>query len=169
MNSGATVDATDARILLALAHEPRATILALAQRLGLSRNTVQARLTKLETNGALGSRERGVAPGALGYPLTAFVTMHVDQHRLSEVAETLAAIPEVVEVFGLSGQTDLLARVVAADAEDLYRIAGQILASPGVERTTTALAMRELVPHRLTPLLERVAGIGRRSGRPNGR
>lgn len=108
-------------------------------------------------------------PGALGYPLTAFVTMCVDQHRLSEVTETLGAVPEVVEVFGLSGQTDLLARVVAADAEDLYRIAGQILAGPGVERTTTALAMREPVPHRLTPLLEQVARIGRRSGRPNGR
>ncbi|WTJ72498.1 Lrp/AsnC family transcriptional regulator [Kitasatospora sp. NBC_01539] len=159
VNSGRTVDATDARILLALAEEPRATVLALAQRLELSRNTVQARLARLEHGGALGSGERWVLPSALGYPLTAFVTMQVDQHRLAEVSDALAAIPEVVEVVGLSGGTDLLARVVAADAEDLYRIAGQILASPGVERTNTALAMRELVPHRLTPLLQRVAGV----------
>jgi hypothetical protein len=41
------------------------------------------------------------------------------------------------------------------DAEDLYRIAGQLLALRGIERTTTALAMRELVPHRITPLLRR--------------
>ncbi|WP_030985208.1 Lrp/AsnC ligand binding domain-containing protein, partial [Streptomyces sp. NRRL WC-3744] len=60
-------------------------------------------------------------------------------------------------VFGLSGETDLLVRVVATDAEDLYRIAGQILAVRGIERTTTALAMRELVTHRLTPLLHRLA------------
>ncbi|MFE2040588.1 Lrp/AsnC family transcriptional regulator [Streptomyces sp. NPDC059477] len=166
MNSGAVVDSTDARILLALAREPRATVQALAQRLGLSRNTVQARLAKLELSGALGSRERWVVPGALGYPLTAFVTLRVDQHRLPEVADALAAIPEVVEVFGLSGDTDLLARVVAADAEDLYRIAGQILAGPGVERTSTALAIRELVSHRLTPLLERVSRTGRSSASP---
>ncbi|MEU1232158.1 Lrp/AsnC ligand binding domain-containing protein [Streptomyces sp. NPDC005828] len=63
----------------------------------------------------------------------------------------------MVEVFGLSGETDLLARVAAIDAEDLYRIAGQILAVPGTERTTTSLAMRELVPHRLAPLLRRAA------------
>lgn len=47
--------------------------------------------------------------------------------------------------------------MVATDAEDLYGIAGRILAVPGIERTTTALAMRELVPHRLTPLLRRAA------------
>lgn len=166
VNSGPAVDATDARILLALAGEPRATVLALAQRLGLSRNTVQARLAKLEDGGTLGSCERRVVPSSLGYPLTAFVTMRVDQHRLAEVSDALAAIPEVVEVFGLSGETDLLARVVAVGAEDLYRIAGQILGIPAVERTSTALAMRELVPHRLTPLLQRVAGTGPRSHRP---
>lgn len=157
MNSGATADATDARILLALADDPRATVLALAERLALSRNTVQARLARMDDNGTLGSFERRIATAALGYPLTAFVTAQVDQHRLAEVAGTLGDIPEVVEVFGLSGPTDLLVRVAAADAEDLYRVAGKILACPGIERTTTSLAMRELVPHRLTGLLRKTA------------
>src|SRR6476646_4823953 len=40
------------------------------------------------------------------------------------------ALP-ILEVYGLSGPVDLLARVVARDADDLYRIAGQILATPG--------------------------------------
>jgi DNA-binding Lrp family transcriptional regulator len=166
VSNGPAVDATDARILLALADEPRATILAVAERLRLSRNTVQARLGKLEQSGALGSFERRITPAALGYPLTVFITAQVDQHRLAEVADALEAIPEVVEVFGLSGEVDLLVRVVAADAEDLYRIAGQILAVPGVDRTSTALAMRELVPHRLTPLLRRTAGEDRGVGGP---
>jgi hypothetical protein len=47
--------------------------------------------------------------------------------------------------------------VVAADADDLYRIAGQILAIPGVERTNSALVMRELVSYRIKPLLQRRA------------
>ncbi|GAA0666445.1 MULTISPECIES: Lrp/AsnC family transcriptional regulator [Streptomyces] len=158
MNSERDLDATDARILLALAASPRATVVALAERLGLSRNTVQARVARMEQSGALGSFERRITPNALGHPLTAFVTARVDQRRLAEVSEALADIAEVVEVFGLSGETDLLVRVVARDAEDLYRIAGQILAVPGIERTTTALAMRELVPHRLTPLLRRASG-----------
>ncbi len=55
--------------------------------------------------------------------------------------------------------------MVAADADDLYRIAGRLHAVPGVERSSTSLAMNQLVPHRLTPLLERAAeGTGRRRG-----
>lgn len=153
-----TLDATDARILLALTADSRATVVALAEQLGLSRNTVQARVVRMEQSGALGSFERRITPKALGHPLTAFVTAQVNQHRLAEVSRSLAGIAEVVEVFGLSGETDLLVRVVGKDAEDLYRIAGQILAVPGIERTTTSLAMRELVPHRLTPLLRRTTG-----------
>ncbi|OMI35545.1 Lrp/AsnC family transcriptional regulator [Streptomyces sparsogenes] len=162
MTTERTLDATDARILLALATDPRATIVALAEQLGLSRNTVQARVARMEQSGALGSFERRIAPNALGHPLTAFVTARVDQRRLAEVSEALEGIAEVVEVFGLSGETDLLVRVVATDAEDLYGIAGRILAIPGIERTTTALAMRELVPHRLTPLLRRAVRDGSR-------
>jgi DNA-binding Lrp family transcriptional regulator len=151
------LDQTDARLLLALRDEPRATVLALAERLGLSRNTVQARLARLEQRAVVGSFERRIDPAALGYPLTAHITVRVDQRRLAPVAEGLAEIPEVVEVLGLSGEVDLLVRVVAKDADDLYRVAGRILATDGVERTTTALAMRRLVDFRLTPLLERAA------------
>lgn len=152
------LDSLDAELLLALADEPRAPVAALAQRLGVSRNTVQARLGRLRARGALRSFERRIDPAALGYPLSAVITTRVTQRRLEEVADALALIPEVVEVDGLSGETDLLVHIVAADADDLYRIAGQVLAAPGVERTSTALVMRELVRHRLTPLLRRAVG-----------
>lgn len=152
------VDATDARLLRALTAAPRASVLALAETLGLSRNTVQARLASLDARGALGSFERRIDPAALGYPLTAFVSVQVVQRRLAAVAAALDGVPEVVEVLGLSGDADLLVQVVARDADDLYRIAGQLLATDGVERTTTSLVMRRLVEHRLGPLLDRIAG-----------
>lgn len=155
MPKPAGLDRTDARVLLALARQPRATTIALAQHLGLSRNTVHTRLAALEQRGALDSFERRIAPAAIGYPLTAFVTTRVVQRELDAVATALGEIPEVLQVQGVSGETDLLIQVVAADADDLYRIAGQILAVPGVERTSTALVMRQLVPYRISPLLER--------------
>jgi len=150
-------DTTDARILLALTRQPRATTVALAQQLGLSRNTVQARLTALEQRGVVDSFERRINPAAMGYPLTAFVTTQVVQRQLDAVTTALGQIPEVLHVQGLSGQADLLVQVVATDADDLYRVAGQILAIPSVERTSTALVMRELVDYRITPLLHRLA------------
>lgn len=160
------MDATDARLLLALAESPRASVLALAERLGLSRNTVQARLARLDDRGVLGSFERRIDPAALGYPLTGFVTVQVVQRMLAEVAAALDDVPEVVEVLGISGQTDLLVQLVARDADDLYRVSGQLLGIDGVERTSTSLVMRRLVEHRLAPLLERIAGQGSGTGVP---
>ncbi|GAA3838477.1 MULTISPECIES: Lrp/AsnC family transcriptional regulator [Amycolatopsis] len=151
------VDAVDARILLELAEHPRATTLAIADRAGISRNTAQTRIARLEA-GSLDSFERRISPAALGYPLTAFITAQVTQRLLDEVAAALAGVPEVLEVQGISGPVDLMVHVVARDADDLYRIAGLILAIPGVERTNTALVMRQLVDYRIKPLLHQAAG-----------
>jgi DNA-binding Lrp family transcriptional regulator len=157
MRKAARVDRIDAKLLLILIEEPRATVSAIAERVGLSRNTVQARLAKLDEDAIIGSPESSIDPTVLGYPLTAFINVRVRQRLLSEVADFLRGIPEVIEVTGLSGVSDLLVRVAARDADDLYRIAGHILAAPGVEHTETALAMRKLVNHRLVPLLNRIA------------
>jgi DNA-binding Lrp family transcriptional regulator len=152
------LDATDARLLLALTQDPRASVMALSQRLGLARNTVQARLARLEQSGALASFDRRVLPEALGYRLSAYVTVQVVQRSLAEVSGGLAQIPEVLEVIGLSGVADLLVRIVARDADDLWRITEQVLAIPGVQRIDTALALRRFVDHRVSQLLERAAG-----------
>jgi DNA-binding Lrp family transcriptional regulator len=151
------VDATDARLLLALAEDPRASVMALSQRLGLARNTVQARLSRLESSGALAPLDRRVRPEALGYRLAAYMSVQVVQRGLAEVSRALADVPEVLEVTGLSGAADLLVHVVAQDADDLWRITEQVLAIDGVQRVDTALALRRFVDHRLAPLLRRAA------------
>lgn len=151
------VDDTDVRLLFALIDNPRATVVSIADQVGLNRNTVHARLTRFDNDQVLGNFERRIDAKALGYPLSAFVFVTVTQQRLDEVADALAEIPEVLEVFGLSGKPDLLIRVAVRTADDLYRIAGKILASPGVERTETSLVMRKMVDYRVRPLLAEVA------------
>ena len=150
-----TVDTTDAQLLRALCDEPRSTFVALANRLGLSRNTVQSRMSRLEESNTLWSFDRRIDPAALGYPLTAFIDVHLQQKRLAEIVAQLALIPEIVEAHGMSGQADLLVRVVCTDADDLFRIDGTILAVDGVERTATSLVMSELIPFRARQLLDR--------------
>lgn len=148
-------DAVDRALLSALADAPRATVVALADRLGMSRNTVQARMARLESSGAFLSFERSIDPSSLGYPLEAFIAVHVRQKRLSDVIAELERIPEVIQAHGLSGSVDVLVRVVCRDANELFRIDADILTIDGVERTETSLAMGELIPYRLRPLLER--------------
>jgi DNA-binding Lrp family transcriptional regulator len=151
------LDRTDARILLAMCDAPRATGVQLANVLNLARNTVQARLARWEQQKILAPIDRCVSPRDLGYPLQAFITAVVDQHRLDECIAELQTVAQVTQITGLSGVADLLIGVVAADADDLYRVAGLVLAVPGVERTTMSVAMHEVVAYRTRPLLEQLA------------
>jgi DNA-binding Lrp family transcriptional regulator len=82
-------DAVDLDLLRGLAADPRASYVALAERLGLSRNTVQARMTRLEAEGALLAFDRRIDTHGLGYPLTAFITVVVRQRELPRIAEAL--------------------------------------------------------------------------------
>lgn len=149
-------DAVDATLLRALVARPHSTNLALAETTGLARNTVRARLARYEAEGALRSFERRLDPEFLGFPLEAFILVTVKQRLLAQISASLAEIAEVTQVFGLSGVADLLVNVVARDADDLYRVAGQVLDIDGVERTSTGLVMGEFVPHRAAQLIDTV-------------
>jgi DNA-binding Lrp family transcriptional regulator len=152
------VDDLDARILLALDADPRATTVALADRLGLARNTVQARLKRLEESGLLREHSRRVEPAALGYPLTALITMSISQRVGQPTQEAILRIPEVVELLVTTGDGDLLARVVARDTTDLHRITNLLLEAPGVVRSNTTIVLQEVQPFSVRSLLRRHAG-----------
>jgi DNA-binding Lrp family transcriptional regulator len=152
------VDVSGAQLLLALNEEPRGTVLWLAERLKISRNTAQARLAVIDRLGALFSFERRVDPAALGYPLSAFIMVRVMQRMMPEFSARLAEIPEVIEAVGLSGDIDVMIRVVAKDSDNLYLVAGRILSLPGTERTDTYLEMWHVVNYRVAPLLKVIAG-----------
>lgn len=149
-----SLDHVDLELLNALADDHRATVVALADRLGLSRNTVQARMAKLDRSGVFRSFERAMSPDALGYPIEAMINVVVHQAALPRITAELAEIPEVLQAHGLSGQVDLLVRVAARDTQHLFAVDARILAIDGVERTETSLAMGEVIGYRVRPLLE---------------
>lgn len=147
------LDATDHRILTELDSDPRATIIALSQRCGLARGTVQSRLERYEREGVLRAHSVRIEPAALGRELSAMVAAELDQHQLDRAVAALRRIPEVLECFAPAGETDLLCRVVARDPDDLYRVAEEIRLCPGIVRTRTSVYLRRLVPYRMAPLL----------------
>jgi DNA-binding Lrp family transcriptional regulator len=151
---GSRADEVDRRLLAALVRDPWATQLALADASGTSRNTVRSRLDRYREGRGMRGLDHAIDPAFLGYRLRAFVFTTVEQRRLDEVAAALARVPEVLEVNGLSGEVDLLVEVVAKDGDDLYRVAGAILDIRGVERTSTNMVMRPLVPYRARQLLQ---------------
>ncbi|WP_024355630.1 Lrp/AsnC family transcriptional regulator [Leucobacter chironomi] len=147
------IDATDRRILTLLDEDARMPTAMIAMRLGLARGTVQTRLERLRESGMLRRHSARISPAALGRPVGASVQVELDQHQIGEAVEALANIPEVLECFAPAGSTDLLLRVVAKDPDDLYRVSEEIRLCPGINRTSTSLFLREVIPYRVTALL----------------
>ena len=158
------LDETDRRILAVLDEDPRMSVLLLAQKTGLARGTVQARLERYRELGLLRLSSTRIPPAALGCGLAATVSAELDQHQLDRAVESLRGIPEVLECFAPAGGTDLLCRVVARDPDDLYRVSEEIRLCPGILRTSTSVFLREVVPYRIRPLLES-DGSAAREGR----
>ncbi|WP_431805026.1 Lrp/AsnC family transcriptional regulator [Microbacterium sp. bgisy203] len=156
------LDRVDLELLSALADDHRATVVALADRLGLSRNTVQARMLRLERAGVFQSFERAMSPAALGLPIEAMVSVVVRQADIPRITAAIAEIPEVIQAHGLSGQIDLLVRVAARDTQHLFDVDARILSIEGVERTETSLVMGEVIGYRVKQILE---GAHRESAR----
>ncbi|WP_329123607.1 Lrp/AsnC family transcriptional regulator [Streptomyces sp. NBC_01353] len=156
------VDELDTRILRLLIEQPRTSVREYARILGVARGTVQARIDRLERDGVITATGPVLSPAALGHPVLAFVHIEVTQGHLDEVGDALAAVPEIVEAFSITGGGDLLTRVVARDNGHLEDVIQQLIQLPGVVRTRTEMALRERVPHRLLPLVE---AVGRASSR----
>lgn len=152
-----SVDAVDAAILDLFAAEPRIGVLEASRRLSLARGTVQARLDKMAGRGVVTGWGPDIDTSALGFPVTAFVTLEIAQAGHDRIGGRLAEIPEVLEVHTITGTGDLLCRVVARSNADLQRVIDQVVATEGIGRTSTVIALATQVRHRVLPLVARAA------------
>ncbi|WP_336216946.1 Lrp/AsnC family transcriptional regulator [Nonomuraea sp. LPB2021202275-12-8] len=82
--------------------------------------------------------------------VTAIVHINADVGRIPEVAETIAEIDGVSEVYSITGEFDLLAMVRVAAYEQIAEvIPGHINKVPGVLHTETHIAFRTYSKHDL--------------------
>ena len=137
-----SIDRLDAALIELLAAEPRVGVLEASRRLRVARGTVQARLERMQERGVITGYGPEVDPAALGYEVTAFITLEIRQAGGHDpVAARLAAIPEVLEVHTITGAGDMLCRVVARDNADLQRVLDAIVATNGVVRSATVISL----------------------------
>ena len=124
----------------------------------MARGTVQARLDRMGERGVITGYGPDVDPAALGYGVTAFITLEIRQARGHDpVAAGLAAIPEILEVHTITGTGDMLCRVVARTNADLQRVVDAIVEVNGVVRTATVIALDAPVRSRVLPLVRAAA------------
>jgi DNA-binding Lrp family transcriptional regulator len=161
------LDSLDASLLTLLDAEPRIGVLELSRRLAVARGTVQARLDKLIARGAIRGFGPDVAPEAIGFGVTSFVTLEISQrYGHTAVAEHLADIPEVLEAHTITGTGDVHCRIVARSNADLQRVIDAVVTIEGILRTNTVIALAPQIPYRVLPLVDAasrgfgVAGAG---------
>src|SRR3954466_16241122 len=106
------IDQLDVKLIEALRDDPRVGLLEIARRIGVARGTVQARLPKLERGGVITGYGPEVEPARMGYPISAFVFVELNQGRLAEAAEAARAVPEVLQGDAGNGQEDPIFRRV---------------------------------------------------------
>ena len=147
------IDGLDSRLLLTLREHPRIGLVEAARRLGVARGTVQARMDKLAARGVITGFGPEVEPARMGYPVLAFISLEIVQGRLEEAVATLARVPEVLEVHGVTGDRDLLCRVVARDNTHLQDVINAMLHTGAVQRSTSAISMTRQIPYRIEPLI----------------
>jgi DNA-binding Lrp family transcriptional regulator len=152
------MDDLDATLLRLFSEQPRIGVLEASRRLGVARGTVQARLDKLTRSGVIAGWGPVLEPEAIGYPVTAFLTLEIRQGSGHEtIAEHLATIPEVLEAYTITGAGDMWARVVARSNADLQRVIDAVLSNSGIVRSSTVIALATQISHRVLPLLEDAA------------
>jgi DNA-binding Lrp family transcriptional regulator len=82
--------------------------------------------------------------------ITAIVFIHADVARLSEVAEQIAAIEGVSEVYSVTGELDLVAMVRVREIDDVAAVvADRVNKVAGVQSTQTQIAYRAFSQHDL--------------------
>jgi DNA-binding Lrp family transcriptional regulator len=151
------IDRLDGALLTMLAEDPRPGVLECSRRLGVARGTVQARLDRLRARGVIRGFAPQLDPGALGYPVTAFATLEISQGQGTDVRAHLASVPEVLELHTITGQGDMLCRIVARSNADLQRVIDLVVGFDGIVRASTAIALENPVPFRVLPLVAEAA------------
>ncbi|HEX8008791.1 MAG TPA: Lrp/AsnC ligand binding domain-containing protein [Trebonia sp.] len=82
--------------------------------------------------------------------ITAIVHINADVDRIPEVAQTIAELDGVSEVYSITGEYDLMAMVRVTDYEEIAEvIPGRLNKVPGVLHTETHIAFRAYSRHDL--------------------
>ncbi len=146
-NSG--IDATDAKILRALAEDARITMAELARKAGLSAPSVTERVRRLEEGGVVTGYAAKIDPAALGLPLAAYVRIRPMPGQLEKVAEVLNGLDAIVECDRVTGEDCFIAKVHVRSMQELEGVIDAIIP---FAMTNTSIIQSSPVKRRLPPL-----------------
>lgn len=152
----ADIDRIDRAILHELQLNARLSNAALAERINLSESACLRRVRNLEGSGLIRGYVGLVDQSMAGYPDNVFVRITLSSQQRDDLAAFEAAVkelPEVMECYLMSGDSDYILRVVVEDARDYERIHSNYLTRlPGVDRVQSSFALRTVIKKTEVPI-----------------
>ncbi|MGH7179151.1 MAG: Lrp/AsnC family transcriptional regulator [Tepidisphaeraceae bacterium] len=141
------MDAMDKKILQLLQEDSTLPIAEIAERVHLSHTPCWRRIQRLEEQGVILRRVALLDPQKLNVGLTAFVAIKTNQHNqewFDRFSGTVAAIPEVVEFYRMSGEVDYLLRVVVPDIQHFDAVYKRLIRNTDLFDVSSSFAMEQL-------------------------
>ncbi|UVJ38185.1 Lrp/AsnC family transcriptional regulator [Arthrobacter sp. CJ23] len=153
------VDALDAKIVRFFTDSPRASVLEASRVLHVARATVQSRLDRMLESGVIGSWVPQPDPASFGFPVVAFCSVTITQELGHDaIIQALGAIPEIIEIHTVTGNSDLMVRIAARSNPDMQRVLDAMIATKSVVRCSSVIVLNSHIQGRTLPLLEAAAG-----------
>lgn len=150
------IDEIDRRILKELQSNGRVTNQELAEIVGLSPSPCLRRVRQMELSGIISGYVALLEPKALGHEVTAFIRVRLDQQddrHLAIFEDAVAALPEVMDCYLMTGDADYQLRVLVKSLtafEEFLRF--KLTKIEGVSQVTTSFALRPVVAKTALPL-----------------
>jgi DNA-binding Lrp family transcriptional regulator len=150
------LDRTDRAIVDALQNNARLPNKQLAELVGLAPSTCLERVRALRTRGVIRGFHADVDLGALGRELEAIIAVRVRPHSREHVDafwRYTLDLPEVIEVFHVTGADDFLIHVGLADTEALRNfVLDRLTVRPEIGHVETRLIFGQARRPALEPL-----------------
>ncbi len=141
------MDEIDRHLLTILQGDATLSIAQMADVVGLSPTPCWKRIQKLEAAGVITRRVALVDPGRVGMGLSVFVAIEAGDHTpewLQRFAESVAGMPEVMEVYRMAGDVDYMLRVAVADMAEFDAFYKRLIKSAPLKNVTSRFAMERL-------------------------
>ncbi|ALK29844.1 Lrp/AsnC family transcriptional regulator [Burkholderia plantarii] len=141
------MDHIDRKLLELLQTDATLPISELAQKVNLSQTPCWKRIQRLKDTGAIRAQVALCDARKLGVGTTVFVAVRTNQHTedwANTFTRAVREIPEVVEVYRMSGETDYLLRVVVADIADYDRVYKLLIRTVPLSDVSSSFAMEQI-------------------------
>ena len=149
------MDAIDRKILAVVQQNASLSVADIGSRVGLSSTPCWKRLQRLEADGVIMRRVALIDPEKVGLGITVFVSIETGDHSqdwLQRFAETVTAMPEVMEFYRMAGDVDYMLRVVVADIAGYDAFYKKLIATVPLKNVTSRFAMERIKSSTALPI-----------------